>query len=211
MVKSWLKRAWNGGPVFWLLVAVAVLSSAEGSPLAAIEASPAPPQGAAQAAKSVAQKAAASSGGMQSSPAQQAQAPQMATQATTPPKWGPVEPGRRDPFNIPKPEKAGGAVPGEGMDQVVGELPKGKKGLVISQLTLEGIVDQKTANTMIAVIKSPVSRAAFFLRENDEVYNGVVSKITSDSIYFTENARDLTGQMVSRQVIKKLGSGPGEK
>jgi hypothetical protein len=209
MVKSWLKRAWNGGPVFWLLVAVAVLSSAGGSPLAAIEASPAPPQGAAQAAKSVAQKAAASSGGTQSSATQQA--PQMATQATTPPKWGPVEPGRRDPFDVPKPEKAGGAVPGEGMDQAVGELPKGKKGLVIGQLTLEGIVDQKAANAMIAVVKSPASRAAFFLREKDEVYNGVVSKITSDSIYFTENARDLTGQMVSRQVIKKLGSGPGEK
>ena len=97
------------------------------------------------------------------------------------------------------------------MDQASGMLPKGKRGLVISQLTLEGIVNQKASNSNIAVVKSPVSRAAFFLRENDEVYNGVVSKITPDSIYFTENARDLTGQMISRQVVKKLGSGPGEK
>jgi hypothetical protein len=207
MVKSWLKRAWNGGPVFRLLLAFAVGLGAVGNFLRASEPMPTPPQGAAQAAKNVARKAAASPAGTQSAPAKQA--PQMATQAATPSKWGAVEPGRRDPFNIPKPAKASGTA--EGMDQAVGELPKGKKGLVISQLRLEGIVNQRASNSMIAVVRSPVSRAAFFLRENDEVYNGVVSKITPDSIYFTENARDLTGQMVSRQVIKKLGSGPGEK
>ena len=209
MVKSWLKRARNGGPVFWLLLAVAVLWGSVGKSLRAIEPSPAPPQGAAQAAKKLAKKAAASPGATQSAPAKEA--PETTTQAAAPSKLGPVEAGRRDPFNVPKPEKGGVSGPGDELPSASGPLPAGKKGLVISQLSLEGIVNQKASNSMIAVVTSPASRAAFFLRENDEVHNGVVNKITPDSIYFTENARDLTGQMVSRQVIKKLGSGPGEK
>jgi hypothetical protein len=208
MVKNWLKRAWNGGPVLGLLLACALLLSAAGSTARAAEPAPAPPQGA-QAAKNLARKAAAAPQGAQPAPAKQASS--AAEPGPTPSKWGPTETGRRDPFDIPKPSKAGEGAPGVGMDQASGELPKGKKGLVISQLTLEGIVNQKASNSNIAVVKSPVSRAAFFLRENDEVYNGVVSKITPDSVYFTENARDLTGQTVSRQVIKKLRSGPGEK
>jgi hypothetical protein len=205
MVKCWLKRAWNRRPILWLLLAVAVLWGAEWSPLRAIELSPAPPQGEAQGAKNLARKAAAKPAGSESAPAKEA------TQMATPPKWGPVEPGRRDPFNIPKPEKGGEVESGEGLTGESGPLPAGKKGLVIGQLRLEGVVDQKASNSMIAVVTTPASRAAFFLRENDEVYNGVVGKITLDSISFTENARDPTGQMVSRQVIKKLGSGPGEK
>jgi hypothetical protein len=206
MVKSWLKRAWNGRPILWLLLwVVAVFWGAPCTPLQASGPSPAPPQGQAQAAKNLARKAAAKPAGSQAAPAKEA------TQMATPPKWGPVEPGRRDPFNIPKPEKGGAMAGAEGLPGISGPLPAGKKGLVISQLKLEGIVNQKASNSMIAVVASPTSRAAFFLRENDELYNGVVNKITPDSIYFTENARDLTGQMVSRQVIKKLGSGPGEK
>lgn len=206
MVKNWLKGAWNSGPVLGLLLAGALTLSAAGSTSRAAEPAPALPQGA-QAAKNVARKAAAAPKGGQSAPAKEGPS----ATAPAPHKWGPVEAGHRDPFNIPKPVKGGAGEPGVGMDQASGMLPKGKRGLVISQLTLEGIVNQKASNSNIAVVKSPVSRAAFFLRENDEVYNGVVSKITPDSIYFTENARDLTGQMISRQVVKKLGSGPGEK
>ncbi len=207
MVKSWLKRGTRGRPVSWLLLAIAILWTAGLGSLKAAEPNSADPQGEAQAAKKLARKAATEAGGSQATAAPEAVKP------TTPPKWGPVEPGRRDPFNVPKPEKgaeaeAGG---GEGMPAPTGELPKGKKGLVISQLRLEGVVNQKASNSMIAVVMSPVSRAAFFLREKDELYNGVVDKITPDSIYFTENARDPSGQVVSHQVVKKLGSGPGEK
>ncbi len=205
MIKSWLKRAMSSRSVLWLLLAGAVLWVAGRSSLRAVEPMPADPQGQAQAAKSLAKKAAAQPAGSQAASAQEA------TKQASPPKWGPVEPGRRDPFNIPKPEKAGGPDSAEAMagGDTGGPIPPGKKGLVINQLRLQGVVDQKASNSKIAVVATPANRA-YFLRENDEVYNGVVSKITPDSIYFTENARDPTGQMVSRQVIKKLGSGPGE-
>ena len=90
-----------------------------------------------------------------------------------------------------------------------GPLPPGKRGLIISQLRLEGVVRQTGGRPTIAVVTNSTNRA-YFLRESDEVYNGVVSKITPDSIYFTENVRTPGGPMTSREVIKRLGSGPGE-
>ena len=133
--------------------------------------------------------------------------PAASKRPSAPSKWGPVEAGHRDPFELPPPPKSGTPV-GESGEEI-GPLPAGKKGLVISQLTLEGIVRQETTNTMIAVVANPTNRA-YFLRERDEVYNGVVSKITPDSVYFTENFRDAQGQMTSRQVVKRLGPVPGE-
>lgn len=130
-----------------------------------------------------------------------------ASQAAAKPVSGQAEGGKRDPFLIPLPSQKGDLA-GMGPDET-GPLPPGKRGLVIGQLMLEGIVRQETSNTMIAVVDNSSNRA-YFLRENDEVYNGVVSKITPDSVYFTENFRDLNGQMTSRQVVKRLGSGSGE-
>jgi hypothetical protein len=121
-------------------------------------------------------------------------------------KSAPAEGGRRDPFLIPKEPK--GADLAEQMEGS-GPLPPGKRGLLISQLRLEGVVRQSGDKPMIAVVANTTNRA-YFLRENDEVYNGIVSKITPDSIYFTENVRTPGGQVGSREVIKRLGSGPGE-
>ena len=154
-------------------------------------------QGQRQAAMKVAKKATAS--------------PSTATapstkQSTDKETAGNGEGGRRDPFFIPPAPKPGDV---EGMGPEAGPLPPGKRGLVVGQLILEGIVRQESSNTMIAVVTNSSNRA-YFLRENDELYNGVVSKITPDSVQFTENYRDFTGQMNSRQVVKRLGSGPGE-
>jgi type II secretory pathway component PulC len=81
--------------------------------------------------------------------------------------------------------------------------------LVISQLVLEGIVRQDTTNKMIAVVTNYTKRA-YFLRENDALYNGVVSKITPDSVYFKENYLDPDGRVSAREVVKRLGAAPGE-
>jgi len=51
---------------------------------------------------------------------------------------------------------------------------------------------------------------AYFLHENESLYNGVVSKITSDAVYFKENVLDVNGRVTSREVVKRLGSAPGE-
>jgi type II secretory pathway component PulC len=112
--------------------------------------------------------------------------------------------GKRDPFKLPPPPVPGG----EEIQQISGPLPPGPRGLVISQLRVEGIVRLDTNNTMIAVVDNSRNRA-YFLRENDAVYNGVVSKITPDSVIFRENALDRNGKVQVREVVKRLGQGPG--
>ena len=86
---------------------------------------------------------------------------------------------------------------------------QGVRGLLISQLRLEGVVREQTANKMIAVVTNETKRA-YFLHENDSVYNGVVSKITPDAVYFKENVLDANGRVTTREVVKRLGSAPGE-
>ena len=113
--------------------------------------------------------------------------------------------GRRDPFKLPGPPSQGPGV----VEQALGPLPPGTRGLVIGQLRLEGIVRLDTTNTMVAVVDNNTNRA-YFLRENDAVYDGVVSKITPDSVYFKENFLDANGRVSSREVVKRLGSAPGE-
>jgi hypothetical protein len=80
---------------------------------------------------------------------------------------------------------------------------------VISGLRLEGIVRQQPADEMIAVVTNDTKRA-YFLRVNDTVYNGVVSKITPAAIYFKENTLTAQGRVVTREVEIKLGSALGE-
>jgi len=122
--------------------------------------------------------------------------------AAATPKPPPIQ-GRRDPFKMPGPPvaTAEGEVP-------LGPLPPGTRGLVIGRLRLEGIVRLDTTSTMIAVVDTNANRA-YFLRENDAVYNGVVAKITPDSVTFRENALDQSGKVYSRDVVLRLGQGPG--
>ncbi|MBI1940044.1 MAG: hypothetical protein HYS33_00895 [Acidobacteria bacterium] len=114
--------------------------------------------------------------------------------------------GRRDPFKLPPPPGKGGPQDGDG---ITGPLPPGKRGLVIGRLRLEGIVRLDTTNEMIAVVDTNANRA-YFLRENDAVFNGVVTKITPDSVYFRENVLDQQGRVQTREVVKRLSQRPGE-
>jgi hypothetical protein len=111
--------------------------------------------------------------------------------------------GRRDPFKVPVEMSE---MTGETM---VGPLPPGNRGLIISQLQLEGIVRLDSTNAMIAVVTN-VRKLAYFLKENDAVYNGVVSKITPDAVYFKENHLDQTGRVTTVDVVKRLSPAPGE-
>jgi hypothetical protein len=90
-----------------------------------------------------------------------------------------------------------------------GILPAGTKGLVISELRVEGIVRQESENNMIAVVATHTKRA-YFLRVNDAVHDGVVSKITPEAVYFKENTLDSSGRVATHEVVLKLGSAPGE-
>ena len=116
--------------------------------------------------------------------------------------------GRRDPFKLPPPP--GTAGPGGALDMAAGPLPPGTRGLVIGQLKLGGIVRQDTTRMMLAVVINSANRA-YFLRESDVLYNGVVSKITPDSVQFRENYLDPNGRVQTREVVKRLGQAPGER
>lgn len=113
--------------------------------------------------------------------------------------------GRRDPFKLPEPPVPGR--PGEGI--ATGPVAPGKRGLVIGQLKLEGIIRLDATSEMIAVVDTTRNRA-YFLRENDELSNGVVSRITPDSVYFRENVLDQEGRVQTREVVKRLGQAAGE-
>jgi cell wall-associated NlpC family hydrolase len=99
--------------------------------------------------------------------------------------------GRRDPFLSPVVNHSMG---GSGCST-------GKRCLAVDQIALTGIV--KSDGGMIAVVMNAMNKA-YFLRENDPVFNGYVVKITGDSIVFKETMQDKLGKSFTREVIKKI-------
>jgi len=99
--------------------------------------------------------------------------------------------GRRDPFLSPVVNRSVG---GSGCSN-------GKRCLAVDQIALTGIV--KSDAGMIAVVINAMNKA-YFLRENDPVFNGYVVKITGDSIVFKETMQDKLGKSFTREVTKKI-------
>jgi hypothetical protein len=56
---------------------------------------------------------------------------------------------------------------------------------------------------MIAVVVNAMDKA-YFLRENDPVFNGYVVKITGDSIVFKETFHDRLGKSLTRDITKTI-------
>jgi|SRR5277367_1726370 len=101
--------------------------------------------------------------------------------------------GRRDPFLSPVVNHSMG---GSGCST-------GKRCLAVDQIALTGIV--KSDAGMIAVVVNAMNKA-YFLRENDPVFNGYVVKITGDSIIFKETMQDKLGKAFTREVTKKIST-----
>ena len=99
--------------------------------------------------------------------------------------------GRRDPFISPVVNRTA----------VGSGCSTGKRCLAIDQINLTGIVKADTG--MIAVVVNALNKA-YFLRENDPVFNGYVVKITGDSIIFKETIEDKLGKPFTREVTKKI-------
>ena len=142
-------------------------------------------------------------------PIKSAKTPAQRKGSTTSPHNSPLGAGNRDPFKLPEGLSGKGGVENVNESVPGGVLPPGVRGLLISQLKLEGVVREQTANKMIAVVTNETKRA-YFLTENESVYNGVVSKITPDAVYFKENVLDPNGRVTTREVVKRLGSASGE-
>jgi Tfp pilus assembly protein PilP len=99
--------------------------------------------------------------------------------------------GRRDPFVSPVVNRS----------MVGSGCSTGKRCLAIDQISLKGVVKSDTG--MIAVVENALEKA-YFLRENDPVFNGYVVKITGDSIIFKETVQDKLGKPFTREVTKKI-------
>ncbi len=98
--------------------------------------------------------------------------------------------GRRDPFISPVVSHTGGS-----------GCSTGKKCLEIGAINLRGVVHAESG--FIAVVSNSMNKA-YFLRENDPVFNGYVVKITGDSIVFQETLQDRLGKTFTREVVKKI-------
>lgn len=107
--------------------------------------------------------------------------------------------GKRDPFKVPPPPRTGG-----GGDVLDGPLPPGVRGLVIGRLRLKGIVRQEDSDKMIAVVTNRAN-LAYFLHIHEDVYDGVVSRITPDAIYFQQRRPDTTGRVETREIVLRMG------
>jgi hypothetical protein len=97
--------------------------------------------------------------------------------------------GKRDPFFSPVVQQAGSG------------CSTGKKCLEINGINLRGVV--KSDNGFIAVVTNNIGKA-YFLRENDPVFNGYVVKITGDSVVFQETVQDKLGKTSTHEVVKRI-------
>ena len=102
-------------------------------------------------------------------------------------KWAMT--GKRDPFFSPVVQQNGSG------------CSSGKKCLEIGAINLRGVVKSDTG--FIAVVTNSLNKA-YFLRENDPVFNGYVVKITGDSVVFQETIQDKLGKSFTREVVKRI-------
>ncbi|HWY22169.1 MAG TPA: AMIN domain-containing protein [Candidatus Acidoferrum sp.] len=105
-----------------------------------------------------------------------------------PKKW--AMNGKRDPFFSPVVQQPAGS-----------GCSTGKKCLDIGQINLRGVV--KSESGFIAVVTNSLNKA-YFLHENDPVFNGYVVKITGDSVVFQETVQDKLGKPLTREVVKRI-------
>lgn len=130
-----------------------------------------------------------------SAPAAQTSAPAKANKAPAArPAPASRATGKRDPFVSLAVVRA---------QQIGASCGTGKRCLVIDQVELKGVV--KTPNGMIAMVEN-TAKKAYFLRENDPVFNGYVLKITGDSVIFKESTTDNQGRTQTRDVVKRVSA-----
>jgi Tfp pilus assembly protein PilP len=100
--------------------------------------------------------------------------------------------GKRDPFFSPVVQQPTGS-----------GCSTGKKCLEIGQINLRGVV--KSESGFIAVVTNTLNKA-YFLHENDPVFNGYVMRITGDSVVFEETVQDKLGKPFTREVVKRINT-----
>jgi type IV pilus assembly protein PilP len=110
--------------------------------------------------------------------------------------------GRRDPFQS---LLARGADP-----KSVANRPSGVPGLLISEVTVKGIVRDRSG--FIAMIQGPDSNKTFTVRTGERLMDGSVKAITADGVVFSQDVNDplsMVKQKEVRKTVRPIDGGRG--
>ncbi|HEV2380176.1 MAG TPA: hypothetical protein VG206_10325 [Terriglobia bacterium] len=113
--------------------------------------------------------------------------------------------GWRDPFrsNPPRP------LHNPSLSGKAERLP-GIAGLIIGELQLRGLVEEKASHRMVAVVTSG-GTLAYFLHESDQLYDGTVTRITPAAVYLSRKAMPSGANPTTDSVVLRLQPEPGDK
>jgi Tfp pilus assembly protein PilP len=100
--------------------------------------------------------------------------------------------GRRDPFV---------SLALSGTSLPTGDRPSGVRGLLISELTLRGIV--QAHDRLLATVQGPDKRA-YTVAGGDELLDGTVKAITADAVVFLQRVDDPLSPIKQREIRKTL-------
>jgi type IV pilus assembly protein PilP len=79
--------------------------------------------------------------------------------------------------------------------------PDGLPGLLISEISLRGILKDKTG--FVAMVSGPDNKT-HIIHGNDKVFDGTVKAITADSVIFSQDVNDPLSLVKQREVRKYL-------
>jgi hypothetical protein len=100
--------------------------------------------------------------------------------------------GRRDPFV---------SLLFRGADEKPASRPGGPAGLVISEISIRGIIRDRAS--FVAMIAGPDNKT-HIVHQNDKLFDGSVKAITADSVIFSQNVNDPLSLVKQREVRKYL-------
>ena len=101
--------------------------------------------------------------------------------------------GRRDPF-------VSLLARGESMAPIGGR-PNGVKGLLISELTMRGVV--RTSGQLLAIVQAPDNKT-YTVHPGDALYDGTVKVVANDAVIFLQRVDDPLSPVKQREVRKTL-------
>jgi Tfp pilus assembly protein PilP len=104
--------------------------------------------------------------------------------------------GRRDPFI---------SLVGRGsIVDVTGERPSGMPGMLINEVSLRGIMKERSG--FIALVQGP-DKKTYAIRPGQRLLDGTVKSITQDTVVFSQDVNDPLSSVKQREVRKTLRSG----
>ena len=106
--------------------------------------------------------------------------------------------GRRDPFR---------SLVGPTQKISRENAPPGPAGFLIDELDLQGIITSKGG--LVAMVQGPDNNG-YLLRPGDKVFDGLVVRVTANSVVFRQEVNDPTRIERYREVVKEIGQAAGQ-